>query len=382
MKLLFDLQPVQPRGVAKRDGGGRHCEAVFRRMAERGGKFSCYYDSKRWFSPDLKAIIESKQIPLFDISNQSLQELVDREHFDRLYSCLPRDKELFLKNVEIFVTIHGIRGAETPFDDFAYFSFNRGLKKRIKWYLRKATRNFKFRRRKQQRLFYQRYAKPNCHVITVSEHSKYAMQTYFPEIAKCDVRLFYSPDISVDLADVKAKNGSTGEKYFLCVSGNRWEKNVLRAIIAFDKLKSFGRLQDFRMKVTGATKDEIHYRLQNPSAFDFLGYVSDEELEKLYAASYLFVFPSINEGFGFPPIEAMKYSVPVIASPISALAETCGSGALFFNPFSIEEIMNRMLMMTDPQTHDEFARLGHEQYLKIKARQERDLDRLIEYITS
>ena len=382
MKLLFDLQPVQPRGVAKRDGGGRHCEAVFRRMVEKGAKFSCYYDSKRWFSPDLKELIERNNIPLFDISKESLQELVDREHFDRLYSCLPRDKELFLKNVEIFVTIHGIRGVETPFDDFAYFSFNRGLKTRIVWLLRKATRNFKFRRRKQERLFYQRYAKPNCHVITVSEHSKYAMQSYFPQIAKCDVRLFYSPDISVEVENLKAEGEAAGEKYFLCVSGNRWEKNVLRAIIAFDKLKSFGRLQGFRMKVTGATKEEIHYRLQNPQAFDFLGYVSDEELERLYAGSYLFVFPSINEGFGFPPIEAMRYSVPVIASPFSALAETCAGGALFFNPLSVEEIMTRMLMMTDPQTHEKYSKLAHEQYLKIKARQEEDLDRLTEYITS
>ncbi|MCD8302618.1 MAG: glycosyltransferase family 1 protein, partial [Prevotellaceae bacterium] len=55
-------------------------------------------------------------------------------------------------------------------------------------------------------------------------------------------------------------------------------------------------------------------------------------------------------------------------------------GALFFNPFSVEEIMNRILMMTLPQVREEYARRGYERYLTIKERQDRDLDALIDYL--
>lgn len=94
-----------------------------------------------------------------------------------------------------------------------------------------------------------------------------------------------------------------------------------------------------------------------------------------------FIYPSLNEGFGYPPIEAMKYKTPVIASPLSSIAEICGEGVLFFNPFSVEEIMNRMMMMMDTERHQKFAEKGYMQYLEIKRKQSIDLDNLIEYIS-
>ena len=82
-----------------------------------------------------------------------------------------------------------------------------------------------------------------------------------------------------------------------------------------------------------------------------------------------------------PPLEAMKYGVPVISSPFTPMAGICDSGTLYFNPFSVEEIMNRMMMMMDPEKHEEFSRRGYERYLKVSERQRRDLDSLIDYIT-
>ena len=62
------------------------------------------------------------------------------------------------------------------------------------------------------------------------------------------------------------------------------------------------------------------------------------------------------------------------------MAEILDSGALFFNPYSEEEIMNRMLMMLSPERHAAFARRGHERYLQVSARQRRDLDGVIDYL--
>ena len=172
-------------------------------------------------------------------------------------------------------------------------------------------------------------------------------------------------------------------KYFLLVSGNRWEKNNLRAIIAFDRVLDYECMGNVRMKITGTDGSDFRYNFMHPERFDFLGYVEEDELESLYANAYVFVYPSLNEGFGYPPLEAMRYGVPVIASPISSMAEICGAGALYFNPFSIEEIMNRMLMMTsDVALYEEYSKRGVLQYQRISKRQSADLDGIIDYILS
>ena len=77
----------------------------------------------------------------------------------------------------------------------------------------------------------------------------------------------------------------------------------------------------------------------------------------------------------------MRYGIPVIASPLSSIAEICGGGALYFNPFSVEEIMNRMLMMMQSNIYQEYCDKAKTQYCRIAERQHRDLDGIIDYIT-
>ena len=126
---------------------------------------------------------------------------------------------------------------------------------------------------------------------------------------------------------------------------------------------------------------DFKYTIKNPDAFVFLGYVEDAELDSLYANATAFVYPSLSEGFGYPPLEAMRYKVPVLASPISSVAQVLDTGAMYFNPFSVEEIMNRMMMILRDDYYNEFSERGYRQYLKVKERQDRDLDQLIDYIT-
>lgn len=215
-------------------------------------------------------------------------------------------------------------------------------------------------------------------MITVSEHSRFALLSFFPEMSDERIRVFYSPNTS---RSKKMERKVNVYRYFLAVSGNRWEKNNLRAIIAFDCLVSDGRLpEDVKMIVTGTKGDNFKYHIQNPGHFKFPGYVDDDVLERLYSKAYLFVYPSLNEGFGYPPIEAMRYGVPVIASPLSSMAEVCGGGVLYFNPFCIEEIMNRKLMIMKPDIYREYSEKAIKQHNFIMERQIRDLDGIIDYI--
>ena len=379
IKLLFDLRATQPNGSGKRHGGGRYGEVIFFRMAEKGLTFGCYYDSRLWFNPDVKAVIDEKGIVLHDVAERPLQRIVDEGGYTRVYSCLPDKAVGALRGVELYGTMHGLRGFETPWDR-CFWDYDNTLREKVKFILRKVLPRPWFAR--ERRKFRAKYIATGMNMVVVSNHTKYAVKSFFPEMKDHELKVFYSPNTSTEEKSEKLKvKSDDGERYFLAVSGNRWEKNNLRAIEAFDRLLSYGLIKDVRMKVTGAKSASIYkYKLRNPEAFDFLGYVSEEELERLYAGAYLFVYPSLNEGFGYPPIEAMRYGVPVIASPLSSMAEVLDSAALYFNPFLTEEIMNRMLMMMEPETHREFSERGYRQYLKISERQERDLEGVIKYI--
>jgi glycosyltransferase involved in cell wall biosynthesis len=374
MKILFDLASLQPNSAGKYHGGGKYGEMIFYRMIKRNIKFSCFYNSLKWLNPQIQSTCETAGIELFDISKMPLPEIVSKHNFNTLFSALPDLDICNLEGCRVVGTLHGLRSIETPID-FSVFKYNhkRNFKQWLlyiliilfpSWWKKKCIKheNMKF--------------ESNIDFVVVSDHTKYSIQSYFPDYNK-DIKVFYSPNTSISAPVEKSKNP---QKYFLMVSGNRSEKNVFRAIEAFDRLVSAGRLKNVKSVVTGCYPQDFRYQIKNPDSFEFVGYVSDEELQRLYADAYLFVYPSLNEGFGYPPLEAMRYSVPVMASPYSAISDILGGGALYFNPQSVEEIMSRMLMMMEDQRHELYSKLGHEQYVRVKERQDSDLDKLIDYI--
>lgn len=92
-----------------------------------------------------------------------------------------------------------------------------------------------------------------------------------------------------------------------------------------------------------------------------LGYVKDHDLPGLYSAADLFVFPSLYEGFGLPPLEAMKCGTPVISSDQASLKEVLRDGAYFFNPYKTDagmlaEICKEILL--DEEKRQAFIKKG------------------------
>ena len=78
--------------------------------------------------------------------------------------------------------------------------------------------------------------------------------------------------------------------------------------------------------------------------------MSPEELAELYATSSIFVFPSLDEGFGMPVVEAMAHGIPVIASDRSAIPEVCGNAALLFDPTSVDEIAAALTTLSENES--------------------------------
>jgi glycosyltransferase involved in cell wall biosynthesis len=124
---------------------------------------------------------------------------------------------------------------------------------------------------------------------------------------------------------------------FIVYPANRWpHKNHARLFEAF----SLMRLEhpDLRLVLTGSGHDT-----ETPTGVDVRGYVADDELAELYATASALVFPSLYEGFGLPPLEAMASGCPVAAAEAGSLPEVCGNAARYFDPTSPAEIAQAVL---------------------------------------
>ena len=88
-------------------------------------------------------------------------------------------------------------------------------------------------------------------------------------------------------------------------------------------------------------------------------YLHDEDLRALYASCRAFIYPSLYEGFGLPPLEAMACGAPVIASRIAALTETTGDAAWLFDPRSVADLAVKILeLLGDENARRELSSAG------------------------
>jgi glycosyltransferase involved in cell wall biosynthesis len=135
------------------------------------------------------------------------------------------------------------------------------------------------------------------------------------------------------------------EKLVLSVGAIQLRKNTARLVEAFEALPS-----DWKLVLAGAVSgygaEQILRRIETSSArqrIQLAGYVSPEELERLYAQAAIFAFPSLDEGFGMPVLDAMAHGVPVVTSNSSALPEVAGDAALLVDPQRVDEIAAALL---------------------------------------
>ncbi|MBI3013375.1 MAG: glycosyltransferase family 4 protein [Elusimicrobia bacterium] len=132
--------------------------------------------------------------------------------------------------------------------------------------------------------------------------------------------------------------------YILYVGNIKPTKNVICLLEAFTLLES--RIQDLKLVVAG--RDFMPNRTEsfrsNPNIL-FLGELSERALTQLYQGAKLFVFPSLYEGFGLPPLEAMACGVPVLCSHAASLPEAAGDAAEFFDPNSSNDLAEKIAFL-------------------------------------
>ncbi len=139
-------------------------------------------------------------------------------------------------------------------------------------------------------------------------------------------------------------------------------KNIKRLLIAFNSLnhKIPHKLVlvgggSFNSKIENNLNNNINSNVVN------LGYVDDEDMPLLYNLADLFVYPTLYEGFGLPPLEAMACGCPVISSNTSSLPEVVGDASFMIDPFNIEELAKTIYeVLTDNKLREEKIRKGLE----------------------
>ena len=152
--------------------------------------------------------------------------------------------------------------------------------------------------------------------------------------------------------------------YVLFVGVLEPRKNVERLVAAFEiAMRRSGR--DDLLVIAGARgwKDEAVLRAIEASPLRdrirVIGYVPEDELAAAYSGASIFVYPSLHEGFGLPPLEAMACGVPVLTSSTTSLPEVVGDAAVCVDPHDVDAMATSMeRLLGDPSIRERLVRAG------------------------
>ena len=194
-----------------------------------------------------------------------------------------------------------------------------------------------------KRAYYRSIIRPACHraecVLTVSEYSKreIASWAHLQEDRIINVGNGVGPPFSP-----LGPKYSPGYPYLLYVGSRKPHKNLPRLLL--DYSMSDVR-KDVRLIVSGQRDRAIAVHLDRlgiSDAVDFKDLSTDEELAAAYRGAVSFLFPSLYEGFGLPPLEALACGVPVLTSNVCSLPEVVGDAAVLVDPLRVEDIAEGM----------------------------------------
>lgn len=179
--------------------------------------------------------------------------------------------------------------------------------------------------------------------FTLSEMKKYNLS----HLEKVKIIYYGSP---LEGKRIQNKTEEQNGKHILFVGNVKPHKNIRRLVAAYKILREkygvslplliAGEYKNFRTGIPGF-EEEINKSTLRKS-IKFTGKISDDELYELYREASVLVLPSLYEGFGLPPLEAMSFGCPVVVSKAASLPEVCGEAALYIDPLNIEDIADKI----------------------------------------
>lgn len=195
-------------------------------------------------------------------------------------------------------------------------------------------------------------------VITDSHHSKTDIIRYLGvaaekvQVIHLAISKRYRPATMEEIAVARSRY-NLAQNYILITGSVEERKNIRRLLEAYAQLRRGGEQRPLviagaRQRMSGGVMEAVR-RLGLEHQVIFTGYVEEADLSAVYSGADLFVFPSLYEGFGLPPLEAMACGAPVVCSNAASLPEVVGDAALLFDPQDVDgiaEAMQRVLADT------------------------------------
>lgn len=330
-------------------GIGRYYESLLKGLAKKGMKiYTCVpvefkkdfeLDFKQYFKNIIPIYVNYKKFSVKGFWKQGeilkkLEKKVSVFHFPHIN--LP-----FYVPGNLVVTIHDLRPF-TEFWDRSYFK-----RKVFEWYFKKAIKKAK-------------------KIITISESSKEEIINIYPAYdAKIRVIYGFVDEKFLRIKDYHNKERIIKDDYILFVGNRKKHKNLSRLILAFNQVKNkFPNLKlviagkkDSKIDEVDLLKNKLNLKEKIIEAIS----PADEEIINLYKHAKAFIFPSLYEGFGLPPLEAMAIGTPVLASDIPVLKEVYGNAVYFFNPYDVEDMAKAICkVVTDESLRRSLIKRGKE----------------------
>lgn len=177
-------------------------------------------------------------------------------------------------------------------------------------------------------------------------------------------KITVTPEAVEDHTGDKKQSRPIKEDYLLYVGATYPHKNLDVLAKGYDRLRE--NHPDLKLVVIGKQdywRDKL--KAANPT-ITFPGYLPYEKLVAYYQHASLFVFPSLSEGFGLPPLEAMAFGAPVLSSNRTAIPEACGDAAVYFDPRSAKDLADKAdELLKNPKKRLDMSKAGKEQVKKF-----------------
>lgn len=195
-------------------------------------------------------------------------------------------------------------------------------------------------------------------VFTDSEYAKSEILRYFPKfkpenivvhLLAADTKKYYKLDnIDEDKRNevLKKYNIPTDKKYILSLCSLNKRKNLAFLVESFvDFLHKNPQINDLNLVLAGPNgwlMDEMFNSISNADKYKdriiLAGFIDDKDVNMIYNSSFMFICPSLAEGFGLPVLEAMQCGIPVISANTTSLPEVYGNAAIGINPTDMEDL--------------------------------------------
>ncbi|MBR5964548.1 MAG: glycosyltransferase [Treponema sp.] len=390
MNILFDCVSLQ-KFVG---GGSEYTLYFFDKLLERAkkGQINLYGVYSSEYNMDFyKKYVDGYDLELVDINKGGLNDFIKQNSIDTFYIGIPQRYYTYdLSDItcRIVVTCHDASEMVLLYDK-KYASYARRslephahpkvqfVKEFIKYFVhyfidKKYEKSIITKFKNLEKLF----QKDNVHIVTVSNYSKYSLLYYFNGIAN-PIQVFTPPH---KLLDANLENEiqnkelksliDNNKKYILMVSCTRFHKNAALLVDQWDQFNNMTNGEYY-----GVLVGNVSVNKKNIVQLPFL---STSDLEQAYKNAYAFVFASVAEGYGYPPMEAMKYGIPVACSNVTSMPEIYKDSVIYFSPYYREDLFRALLTII--QKHDEYKEKSLKKYKEIAKKQNKDAKALEEFI--